>query len=107
MFAEADGEILFELGEVLGSVVEELGLTTGFQPEVGDACFAHSVDDDSWYRGVVRNRNQDGTFTVRMIDFGNEVRITITVLIGHNDWPLSTGLSQLWTVRLLFSKDFS
>ena len=71
--AEADGEILFELGEVLGSVVEELGLTTGFQPEVGDACFAHSVDDDSWYRGVVRNRNPDGTFTVRMIDFGNEV----------------------------------
>ena len=95
MFAEADGEILFELGEVLGSVVEELGLTTGFQPEVGDACFAHSVDDDSWYRGVVRNRNQDGTFTVRMIDLGHEVRITITVLIGHYNWPLSTRLRSL------------
>ena len=45
-FAEADGEILFELGEVLGSIVEELKLATGFQPAIGEACFAHSVDDN-------------------------------------------------------------
>ena len=90
MFAEADSKILSELS----CKIEELGLTTGFQPEVGDACFADSVDD-CWYRGVVRNRNQDGTFTVRMIDLGHEVRKTITVLIGHNDWPLSTGLRSL------------
>ena len=61
---------MFNMSQLLQELPDDT-IQSNFKPIIDEACLAFFPDDQSWSRGSIKDINQDGTFKVKFIDYGN------------------------------------
>eukprot|EP00795_Rhopilema_esculentum_P012221 gene12221-2851_t len=80
---------LAEMSNLLSKFAE--GNTAfSFKPEINELCIAYFADDAAWSRAVVTKKNEDGTYQIMYIDYGNHLEIDPCFLR-----PITKDLSRL------------
>ena len=70
--AEQLQQLTVDLTEYCHDILKE---DIAFSPTKDELCCALFSSDDMWYRAAVENVDDDGTLTVRFVDFGNAERV--------------------------------